>query len=551
MDAILRRELVALLRSRTAIATQIALASIAAILVLLRWPTEGEVDLAGVRSLQVLRTYGYAMLAGVLLLTPAVPATSLVREKVRGTLALLLNSPLSATSIYFGKLLANLGFAGILLSMTAPAAAACYTLGGTSEAGGVISLYAVAVAAIVQISTLGLLISSRAQSIDGALRTTYALVLVIFLLPLAPYWLLQGSQGFANDVAAWLRCISPIPATMEILGQGGVGTHGFGERGGAVPRYLLLAALASLACAFATITRLARAPLDRGRPAGVMTQDRSLTGRLLRRLFFLVDPQSRSKGTSLFVNPIMVKEFRTRRLGRSHWTIRLIALTAMLSLAVSWVAASGALEWGIEAIGGALVILQVVLLILFAPSLAAGIISAERESGGWGLLRTTPLSPGAILRGKLMSVAWPLVLLLFGTLPGYLFLMTIKPELMSQVERVVGCLVVTAVLVVLISAAASAAFRTTAVATAVSYLAILGVCVLPLLIWLGRDAPFGHTTVEAALTISPVAAALCASQTPGFAIYQLLPANWQVVGCLSVVLLLFLWIRTRQLYRPE
>ena len=97
----------------------------------------------------------------------------------------------------------------------------------------------------------------------------------------------------------------------------------------------------------------------------------------------------------------------------------------------------------------------------------------------------------------------------------------------------------------------AAIFRTTAVATATAFiLQILGVCVLPLLaLVLARfDAPFGHKTVESILTISPVAAALSASLTPGFTSYRLLPANWQVVGGLSLVLLLFLWIRTRQLY---
>ena len=99
----------------------------------------------------------------------------------------------------------------------------------------------------------------------------------------------------------------------------------------------------------------------------------------------------------------------------------------------------------IEVIGGALVLLQVALLILFAPSLAAGLVSAEREGGGWQLLRMTPLSPGAILRGKLLSVAWPLALLLCATLPGYVVMMTVKPELVPQVERVVVCLGLTAV----------------------------------------------------------------------------------------------------------
>ena len=83
-----------------------------------------------------------------------------------------------------------------------------------------------------------------------------------------------------------------------------------------------------------------------------MTEDRTGGERAVRRLIFLVDPQRRSSGTSLWVNPVMVKEFRSRRFGRSHWTLRLIALCAILSLGLSYVAASGALGWGIEFIGG-------------------------------------------------------------------------------------------------------------------------------------------------------------------------------------------------------
>ena len=271
----------------------------------------------------------------------------------------------------------------------------------------------------------------------------------------------------------------------------------------------------------------------------------------MRRLLFLIDPQRRAGAMSLWVNPVMVKEFRTRRFGRSHWTLRLIAFTATLSLALCCLAAADALVWGIEAIGGALVILQSVLLILFVPSLAAGLISSEREGGGWNLLRTTPLSTSTILRGKLMSVAWPLLLLLCGTLPGYVVLMTVKPELMGQVERVSACLATTAIFTVMVSATASATWRTTAAATAAAYLMIVSVCVMPLVVWLGRDAPFGHRTVESVLAISPLAAALSASEMPGFATYQLLPTNWWVIGSLNVVLLGFLWARTRQLYRPE
>jgi hypothetical protein len=229
----------------------------------------------------------------------------------------------------------------------------------------------------------------------------------------------------------------------------------------------------------------------------------------------------------------------------------MIGLCAILSLALSYIAATGALAWGSGAVGGALVLLQTALLILFVPSLASGLVSAEVEGRTWVLLRMTPLSAGKILRGKLLSVAWPLILLLCGTLPGYVVMATIEPEQFARVQRVVACLGVTAVFAVLASAAASSLFRSTAAATAAAYLIVVGVCLAPFLAWLGRGAPFGHLAVEAALAVSPVAAALAATDTPGFTGYDLLPLNWWIIGTASVLCLFILVLRTRRLYRPE
>jgi ABC-type transport system involved in multi-copper enzyme maturation permease subunit len=551
MNPVLRRELVGLLRTPKATAVQVALAVGCSLLVLVRWPTGAVADLSGARALQVLQVFGYGLLAGVVFLVPGFPAVSIVRERVKGTLSLLLNSPMSPTRIYLGKLGGVLGFTAVLLLATAPAAAACYALGGAAATGGVGLLYAALVLATVQFSTLALLVSSRSLSADAAIRTTYALVLAVTVLPPVPYWFAEGTAGQLADVTAWLRCLSPVPAVAEVLGHGGVGDRGMGSAGGTVWRYFTLAAATSLVCAVATVLHLRRSPLDRARAAGVMTQDRSGAARAARRVFFLIDPQRRRGSTSLLVNPVLVKEFRSRRFGRSHWMLRLVAISAILSLGLSVVAASGALGWGPEAIGAALVLLQTALLLLFVPSLAAGIISTEREGGTWQLLRMTPLSPGAILRGKLMSVAWPLLLLLCATLPGYLVMATITPHLTAQAERVVVCLALTAVFAVLVSAAASSVFRSTASATAAANLVLVGVCLAPLLVWLGRGAPFGHRLVEAVLAISPVAAALHATDTPGFEGYAILPLNWWVMGAASVVLLIVLAARTRQLYRPE
>ena len=52
LNPIIRRELIELLRTRKAVAAQIALATACVVLVLVRWPTGGVSDLSGARSIQ-------------------------------------------------------------------------------------------------------------------------------------------------------------------------------------------------------------------------------------------------------------------------------------------------------------------------------------------------------------------------------------------------------------------------------------------------------------------------------------------------------------------
>jgi ABC-type transport system involved in multi-copper enzyme maturation permease subunit len=551
VNPIVRRELLELLRTRRAVAAQAGLAAAASGLVVARWPSAGVGDLSGAAALQVLRVFGYGILAGLLLVLPAYPATAIVRERVRGTLALLLNSPMSVGTIYLGKFASVLGFTGLLLAATVPAAAACYALGGGTGPAAIGLLYALLAATAVEVGAIGLLVSSRAQAVDGALRVTYAVVLGLCVLPLAAHLLLPRDDPAGAAVADWVGSLSPIPAVADAVGHGRVGLPGTDYGSGAAARYFVSAAVVTVACAVLALVRLARAPLDRPRPAGVATQDRSARARAARRILFVVDPGRRRGSTPLWINPVMVKEFRARRFGRSEWTLRLAGVAAILSVGLSVLATVGALDLGVDLVAGALVCLQAALLLLFAPAVAAGLISAEREAGGWELLRLTRLAPGRILRGKLASAAWPVVLVLAATLPGYIVMTLVKPELAHQTGRVLASLGLLAAFALLVGATASSLFRSTAAATATAYLVLAGVCVGPLLVWLGRDAPFGRRTVETALTIDPVAAALAAADTPGFTDYQAFPAAWWVTGLACIALTIALVVRTRRLYRPE
>ena len=547
--ALIRRELVALLRQRRMFLMQCALAIGFALLVLVRWPTEARMSLSGSRAQEIFRLLSYGLLAAILLLLPVFPATSIVRERNSGTLALLLNTPLGAVRIFLGKLLAVLGVAGLILSLSLPAAAACYAMSGASWE--LTQVYVLLALIALQYSALGLLVSTYATSTDGAVRWTYGLVLLSSVLVLGPYQFLHGMGGYLAEGANWLRCASPFAALMSLLGAGDLASGGIVDTTNVPARCMIISLVLTLVYSLWTISRLNHTIFDRSRDAGRISDEQNLGVRLLRRFIVVVDPQKRSRPIGPLVNPVMMKEFRCRRFGRLHWLLRLVAICALLSLGLTYATVTGTVNWGVETIGGIMVLMQVALLVLITPALAAGLISTERESGGWPLLQSTPMSPLRIVWGKLLSVILTLLLVLCATLPGYIVMVYIEPGMRLQVERVVICLLATAGFAMMLSAAIGSLFKRTAPATASAFAALLLVCGAPLLVWLGRDAPFGHDTVERALVINPVAAALSVIRLTGFRDYDLIPGNWWFMGITSAICLAVLLVQTHRISRPQ
>jgi ABC-type transport system involved in multi-copper enzyme maturation permease subunit len=551
-NPIVEREFLGVLRSGKAVAMQVVPAVVCSLLVLLRWPSEGEADLTGTQAKQVFALFGYGLLTALMLLVPAFPATSIVRERVAGTLALLLHTPLRPWSICLGKLLGVLGVAFLPLLVSLPGAAACYAMGGISARDEVLALYVILSLVTLQYTAVGLYVSSRAGSIDSALRITYGTVLALAVLTLGPYQVLRGKPWpEIVALATWLRSVSPLPAVMEVLGHGDAGGQGLIAASGNPVRYVITALLSSAGLLMATAWRLRPTLFDRPRPQGVITDERGVAGRSLRRVLFVVDPQRRSGLIGPFVNPVLVKEFRCRRFGRSHWLMRLVAACAVGSLALTFLSSTAALDWGTGTISALMVVLQGALIVLLTPSLAAGLISAEVESGGWALLQMTPLSAGQILRGKLLSVAGTLVLILLATLPGYAVMIYAQPSLAQQVVYVMICLLLTSIFALLLSAAVSSMFRRTAPATVTSYALLLALCGGPLLIWLGRESTFGHYFVEDVLRFNPLAAAMSVMEVPGFKQYHLLPGCWWYVGGATVLCLIVLRVQVWRLTRPQ
>lgn len=526
----------------------IAVAALSSMLVLMRWPTDATIDLVSQGALQVFRPVTFAIAIAIMMLIPAFPATAFVTERRRGTLALLLNSPTTPVQIYFGKLCGNVLLAILIFSVSLPALMACVAMGGISINGHIVPLILVLIGMAIQYSALGLWISVRSQSADASLRWTYAAVLALAVLSIGPTVLVGKLTGFKSFVAHWMTALSPIPALQQITGaQAQAGEIGIST---GWPEFLIVSCLTTVGLAIATLVKLDPLLLDRPQPTGKIV-DGTKQGGWARRTAYLVDPNRRKAGIPWWLNPVMVKEFRTRKFGRLHWLLRLVAVGGIVSLLLTVVAATGTVSWGVERIASSMVLMQVALLLLLGPSLGANLIAAEVESGGWQLLRASPISPIRIIVGKLMSTVWTLLLLLLATLPGYVVMSYIQPSIGGQVGNVVISLLTAIALVTSVSACVSAFCRTTAVATATSYAILLTLFAGTLLVWLARGKPFGPLLVERALLFNPAAIALAEMKTPGFEQYNLTPLGWYIGFALSVVCIVILAIRTHRMTRPD
>jgi len=563
-NPIIQRELIGLLRRPRAVVIQVAFAAALALLVLAVWPTSATVNLGGRQATQLLSVFVYGLLVGLMLMGPAFPAMAIVRERQQGTLTLLLTSPLTPVSILIGKVSGAIGFILMLLIYSLPGAAACYAMGGISIQQLAVA-YGILALAAAQYAMIALWVSSKVKSTDGALRITYGVILLLSVIVLGPRLMTQGKdltgitavillpQEYIHSAAAWLAALSPIPAVMQIVGHESVGARGLESQTDPVMRYAIMAGITIVVCMIGTLWRLRPTVTDRARSKGVVTDEQSAGVRTYRRFMYLFffDPNKRTGSIANYENPVMMKEFRTRTFGRAHWMARIIGICLIVSLILMLLATMGTMWVDIGYMGGVLVIFQMGLIILIAPALSAALISGEIESGGWTLLQMTPMSARTIVVGKLLSVAWTLILLLLATLPGYAVLLVIDEGRRGQVVDVLISLSLTALFCLLVSAACSGLFRKTTAATTASYTIVVGLCVVTLLPWIGEGTLFGRSVVEAILTINPLAAGLSAMQMPGMTEYQLLPANWWLLGIGSAIAAIVLWIRTWELTKPQ
>ncbi|MCD4699102.1 MAG: ABC transporter permease, partial [Phycisphaerae bacterium] len=110
MNPIIKKEVLFALRTKKAIAMQVAFLLTMAALLWLLWPADGIQDLDGQEVRQLLMVLCIGELAMVILIAPAFTSTSITIERDRNTLESLLATPMSPLSIAVGKMVGSLTF---------------------------------------------------------------------------------------------------------------------------------------------------------------------------------------------------------------------------------------------------------------------------------------------------------------------------------------------------------------------------------------------------------------------------------------------------------
>ena len=214
------------------------------------------------------------------------------------------------------------------------------------------------------------------------------------------------------------------------------------------------------------------------------------------------------------VATIMSKELRSRFRGRRAFVVltlylavlALIAYGAYLSEAPNATAgqpfgpegnavnAANASALIGQAIFAMLSVFQLMLVAFLAPAFTTGAISLEREKATLDLLITTPLRPGAIVVGKLLSALAFVVLMILAGIPVSALVLMYGGASVQDIVRAQVVLLVAAIGFGVIGLFCSALIKRTQSATVVAYSTVLFLTVGTFFLWRFWTAALGGAT---------------------------------------------------------
>ena len=414
--ALAAKEIRTLLRSRRAFLFLMLTLGIIGGAFCLLWLSEaGNVDMAGrVRfSRTLFQMLGLTQLCVMGLVTPIMTATAVSGEREQKTLDLLYCTAAPRLGLIFGKWVAAITFQLALLVCLLPVLSLIFQLGGVGLDEYLFTALVIAVA-VATYGMLGLAISVRARR--SARAMTITLIIILFLnvvvffvvVVLADFVKLDLPQSFYFTVCSFCSSLF-IYFLMMIKGSSINGASLFSSP--YLTCYLFSQALLFTLAFFAAWRGLVRGETLKPLTAAPLIDDPKLLARRRRRFpYYLVDPLRRAQVIDEHQDPITVKEQRLGGAARLTTTVRL----GYAGLALSVPMIGFVIDAGVSSLTLLSHLMQAGLgfTALFAPLLAATVISREREEGTIDLLLTTPCPPEQIVWAKFIAVLRGLLILI-------------------------------------------------------------------------------------------------------------------------------------------
>ena len=478
--AIIRKELITLLRSFKAFAFLGIVLGLLSAIVVIAWPPETLIGLRAALSRKLFSTIATGEFVVLAFLAPVFSAGAITLEREKQCLDLLLTTPLGPTRILWEKFVSAFLYLLMVLIATAPVVAVTLFLGGVSLGELILSYLLFATAGAI-FAVIGLCCSTFFQRTFGALVASYLVVLPVAAVIL---WLYSK-----NTAAAFTR--------------GGEISAGF------VLGFILWGSLFSVLPFVIAVARLRKPPpppkpIEEEDPADqrILSLDRTrfpdkllVPGRL---------------GTYLedWRNPVLEKEVRFEIFGKGSLLMRVIIL-------VGFVAAIPFLCTLITPYEYLYGVYLIIFALLVTPAFAASSITQERERETLDLLMATPLAPHTIVLGKLLgTVRSPLVLIallvpyyMFGVLTTEVSIYELLVDLFVVATAVIQCAA--------IGLAMSALCPTTLAAMVSSYSVLLTLYVGPIIasVFLEQFTRLSYSTIASSTITSPLAAIMSARGT--------------------------------------
>ena len=529
---IVKRELISSLRRIRTVLLAIALFGASATLILLKWPV-GSLPATALAEVtqSIVGSLSIVMFLGCIFCVPGLAAATIVSEREQDTLDQLYLTLVRPSGVIAAKALNTAGVFLLLAFATLPAFATVM-FGIGMDWQQLIYLFVFLFTCALSCAMIGVVCSTFFRRTFLAVVASYLVTtLLMFGGPSYVFRfmrvLIVGQFSSIFRIwdprylqQSWTSVLSPVGTLISI-------------QSGVVWQFLLAILVQAVFC---TICFFVAARLLRRQTAPrIISSEKTIDDpRILRERrkqfpFYLIDPLRRKPLIEDGRNPMFIREMRWGLFNRGTVLVRIFYCVFAVSLLGSIFVASEFTKQNNQTVA-AWYGIQMALLVFLSSVLAANTFAKEYELGNMDMLRTTLLSPGAIVMGKAAAG--------FLSLAPILLAMTIScvPVLILQFHAapVVGAALVTLVVCALLSNAvgllASLLTRNTNRSIVAGLLANVGVFVgfALILSWLvGREV----------LGVSPIFCYL-----GSFAGTSHDYALWLRTECASVVLAAFLLV---------